>query len=71
MTHNEKTISKHNGLTSKKKRDDSSSNSSASKKQKTDKPATVNGIKSLKAELNNQNNSSVLDLIVQGAAGQQ
>jgi hypothetical protein len=72
MTHNEKTIPKHNGTSFKKKRDDQSSPSaSASKKYKSDKPSPVNGIKSLKAELTNQNNSSVLDLIVQGAAGRQ
>jgi hypothetical protein len=71
MTHNEKTISKHIGSSFKKKRDDQSSPSSASKKPKTDKTTSVNGIKSLKAELANQNNSSVLDLIVKGAAGQQ
>jgi hypothetical protein len=71
MTHNEKTIPKHNGSSFKKKRDDQSSPLSASKKPKTDKTNPVNGIKSLKAELANQNHSSVLDLIVKGAAGQQ
>jgi hypothetical protein len=72
MTHNEKTIPKHEGRSFPKKRDGSSSPSaSANKKYKSDKSTPVNGIKSLKAELTNQNNSSVLDLIVKGAARQE
>jgi hypothetical protein len=73
MTHNDKTISKHNGTSFKKKRDDqqSSPSMSAGKKYKSDKSTPVHGIKSLKAELTNRNNSSVLELIVKGAARQE
>jgi hypothetical protein len=72
MTHNDKTIPKHEGRSFTKKRDGHSSPLvSASKKYESDKSAPVNGIKSLKAELTNQNNNSVLDLIVKGAARQE
>jgi hypothetical protein len=73
MTHNGKQISKHVGYgdRNKKRNDQSSTGSSGAKKSKPNNSSPVNGLQSLKAELTKQNNSSVLDLIVKNAAGEQ
>jgi hypothetical protein len=61
-THNDKQIPKHNGFPDKRKRNDQSS--SPPKKAKT---TPIDGLKSLKAEVHQQQNSSILSLIAKAA----
>jgi hypothetical protein len=74
MTHAGKTISQHKGYTSsqgKRKFDQSSSSPTSNKKANKATTATpIDGLKSLKAEVQQQNNSSVLSLIAKAAGSQ-
>jgi hypothetical protein len=73
-THNGKSIPKHRPMSfsgDKKRRSDRTSFSpGSSKKTKNDSSQSIDGIKSLKAEITKQSNSSILDLIVKAAAGE-
>jgi hypothetical protein len=62
MMHNDKQIPKHNGSPDKRKRNDQSS--SPPKKAKT---TPIDGLKSLKAKVHQQQNSSILSLIPKAA----
>jgi hypothetical protein len=72
LTHNDKTISRHEqgGSPKKKRNDQQSSSQLPSKKSKSSNLSSVNGLQSHKAEINQQNNSSVFDLI-KATAGEQ
>jgi hypothetical protein len=74
MTHNDKMISKHKNLSFNRNwNDQTSPSASATKKEKSNTPSlAMSELQSLKAvELNKQNGSSILDLIVKAAAGEQ
>jgi hypothetical protein len=72
MTHAGKEISQHKGYNSStsKRKSDQSSQSSPNKKAKTTTTSPIDGLKSLKAEVQQQNNSSVLALIAKAAGSQ-
>lgn len=70
MTHNGVSISKHEGSSFNKKRDTPSKQQSHQTKKSKGHSSSVNGLKSLKAEIQQQNGSSVFDLI-KAAAGEQ
>jgi hypothetical protein len=71
-THEGKTILKHGSFSSNKRRGDKNNQSSNNKKPKgSGSSSTIDGLKSLKAELNNDKNSSLLSLITKAAAGEQ
>jgi hypothetical protein len=61
MKHNDKQVSKHTSPTDKRKRNDQSSSS------KNRKSTPIDGLKSLKAEVHQQQNSSILSLIAKAA----
>jgi hypothetical protein len=71
LTHNGATMNKHDGSSPKKRRNDPSATfqSNNNKKGKASS-SSVNGLQSLKAELQQQTSSSVFDLI-KTAAGEQ
>jgi hypothetical protein len=69
-THNGVSISKHEGTSSNKTRDTSSKQQSHYTKKSKHYSSSVTGLKSLKAEIQQQNGSSIFDLI-KAAAGEQ
>jgi hypothetical protein len=70
LTHNGVSISKHDGSSSNKKRNVQMKSQSNNTKKSKGPSTSVNGLQSLKAELQQQNSSSVFDLIRTAAGGQ-
>jgi hypothetical protein len=74
MTHAGKTISQHKGYTSsqgKRKFDQQSSSSTSNKKaNKATTTTPIDVLKSLKAKVQQQNNSSILSLVAKAAGWQ-
>jgi hypothetical protein len=70
LTHNGVSISKHEGSSNNKKRNAQSQSQSYNTKKSKGPSTSVNGLQSLKAELQQQNSSSVFDLIRTAAGGQ-
>jgi hypothetical protein len=71
-THDGKTIAKHRTFPSNKRKGDKQSQSSTNKKKySSGSSPAIDSLKSRKAKLNNDENSSILSLIAKAAAGEQ